>query len=668
MATNSPFIWAAGGRKLTPQEAAARREIENAILEKGIDFSPVADPFQGLGRVANAAAGAFRRSRLGADEADITSRNKALVSPILAALTGGSTATAPSSIPMTSAAGEVAATAPGSTTATPSGVLPASFLGVVDTTEGGGGYDTLYGHAQRGKFAGTDVSAMPIRDVIAFTDPSGPYAQSVKSQIGRVATPVGRHQIVGTTLRNAVSELGLDLNTPFNAETQDRIALHLAKNRLASADTLPGKISALRNEWEGFKNVSDEQLAQVVADIENAPMQVASATPMTASDAIESVAPLQPVTDPAMSGQAPVSLSDEVAAYQQTPEYAAAFPGRQAAPPLDAPVSVPTQPVAGVPMQSAPVQVAGGGDRVPMAAPSINPAIIEALTDPQATPQTQMLARIVLEQQQRQAQAAEEQRLQAADPLRQLQIQKAQRDLNATNIPDSVQALNIRAQQAGLQPGTPEYQKFMLSGGDRGITINNEGTIPAGYQAVRDPEGRVTAIQPIPGSPAALEMEQALKARDTQGGRKQTSTDVITNAASNARELIKSGTLTTGTLGRIASNLTESDAAELRRQVDVLKSNATIENLTAMRQASPTGGALGSVTEKEGAMLAAAAGAIDPNAGNEQVAKQLDNYEKTLLRVIHGPKVGDAIFEQTRQQKPISEMTDEELEALANGD
>jgi hypothetical protein len=70
-----------------------------------------------------------------------------------------------------------------------------------------------------------------------------------------------------------------------------------------------------------------------------------------------------------------------------------------------------------------------------------------------------------------------------------------------------------------------------------------------------------------------------------------------------------------------------------------------------MRQASPTGGALGSVTEKEGAMLAAAAGAIDPNAGKAQVEKALDNYEKTLLRVIHGPKVGDAIYEQTRQPK-----------------
>ncbi|MCZ4089326.1 hypothetical protein [Sinorhizobium psoraleae] len=240
--------------------------------------------------MADAIAGAFRRGRLDKADREISTVNKDLVSNLLS---GGSAAPASSSsIPMTSAAGEVAATSPASNSAAASGVLPASFLGAVDTTEGAGGYDTLYGHAQRGKFAGTDVSAMPIRDVLAFTDPSGPYAQSVKSQIGRVATPVGRHQIVGTTLRNAVAELGLDPNATFDAATQDRIALHLAKNRVASADTMPGKIAALRSEWHGFRGVPDAQMAQIVADIEGAPVEVASTSPQTATDAIEAVAPI----------------------------------------------------------------------------------------------------------------------------------------------------------------------------------------------------------------------------------------------------------------------------------------------------------------------------------------------------------------------------------------
>jgi hypothetical protein len=322
--------------------------------------------------------------------------------------------------------------------------------------------------------------------------------------------------------------------------------------------------------------------------------------------------------------------------------------------------------------------MAGGGDR-----PAINEAIIRAITDPRATPQTRAIAQALLQQQQaQQQQAAEQQQWMARqqyeaqqkqnDPMQQVQLQKGQLELEQMRnpTPGFRPLSNEEKTSLGLPPQgafqmSREGQISQIGGG--GVNITNEGTIPAGYQAVRDAQGRVNSIQPIPGSPAALEMEQALKSRETQGGRKETATDVITGAATNAREILKDSWFTTGTPGRIASNLSESPAAELRRQIDVLKSNATIENLTAMRQASPTGGALGSVTEKEGAMLAAAAGAIDANAGKANVEKALDNYERTLLRVIHGPKVGDAIFEQTRA-KPIAEMTDEELEALANGD
>nr|WP_246726156.1 lytic murein transglycosylase [Rhizobium laguerreae] len=148
---------------------------------------------------------------------------------------------------------------------------------------------------------------MPIRDVIAFTDPSGPYAQSVKSQTGRVATPVGRYQVVGTTLRNAVGALGLDPNAPFDKNAQDAVGAYLARQRIASADSLPGQIAALRQEWHGFKNVPDEQLAQVVADLRSGngaipPLDVASANPPVG---MPSTSPIQPppVNPPAPAPQ-----------------------------------------------------------------------------------------------------------------------------------------------------------------------------------------------------------------------------------------------------------------------------------------------------------------------------------------------------------------------------
>jgi hypothetical protein len=89
-----------------------------------------------------------------------------------------------------------------------------------------------------------------------------------------------------------------------------------------------------------------------------------------------------------------------------------------------------------------------------------------------------------------------------------------------------------------------------------------------------------------------------------------------------------------------------------------------------MRQESPTGGALGNVTERENAMLAAKAGLLDPLASAEDFKRQLDEYERTLLEIVHGEAKGREIFSQTRsapaapaaQQQPTAGgMSDDDL-------
>lgn len=170
---------------------------------------------------------------------------------------------------------------------------------------------------------------------------------------------------------------------------------------------------------------------------------------------------------------------------------------------------------------------------------------------------------------------------------------------------------------------------------------------PETGKPVIDPATGLPRAAPVPGSPAALDIERAGKKDDVAEGRQVIASDTITNAAAIARGLAAKGG-STGLVGQVLGNLSETDAAELRRQVNTLRSVASIENLTAMRQASPTGAALGSLTERENAMLAEASGAIDPNSKAEDFQRQLDNYERTLLRIVHGPEAGDRIFEETR--------------------
>lgn len=144
-----------------------------------------------------------------------------------------------------------------------------TLFGLIDATEGAGNYDTLYGHSQNGgAFNGVKVSSMTLDQLGQFARPDGEYGQWVKGRVGRVATPMGRHQIVGSTLRTAAAEMGLSPDTKFTPGIQDAIADHLASRRLAGAETAAGKRAALRAEWAGFKNVSDSALDAAIAQFE----------------------------------------------------------------------------------------------------------------------------------------------------------------------------------------------------------------------------------------------------------------------------------------------------------------------------------------------------------------------------------------------------------------
>lgn len=151
------------------------------------------------------------------------------------------------------------------------GATPGTLHELLDRTEGAADYDTLFGHAQRegGRFAGVRPTQMTLGELYQFTDPSGPYGQYVKeaNPEGVVATPIGRGQIVGTTLRATAQAMGLPDDTLFDQATQDRMIAHLANARLArGGGDRTAQMRELRKEWAGFNHVPDNEL---LAAIEN---------------------------------------------------------------------------------------------------------------------------------------------------------------------------------------------------------------------------------------------------------------------------------------------------------------------------------------------------------------------------------------------------------------
>lgn len=91
--------------------------------------------------------------------------------------------------------------------------------------ESGGDYNALFGYSQRpgGQFAGVNLTDMTVDQALQFASPSGPYGQWVKGQVGRVATPMGAYQVVGSTLRAAKDGLGLTGSERMTPEVQDQI-------------------------------------------------------------------------------------------------------------------------------------------------------------------------------------------------------------------------------------------------------------------------------------------------------------------------------------------------------------------------------------------------------------------------------------------------------------
>jgi hypothetical protein len=108
--------------------------------------------------------------------------------------------------------------------------------------ESGGDYGALFNYQNRpsGRFSNVDLTQMTVDEALQFADPSGPYAQYVKGQVGRVATPMGAYQVVGSTLRSAKEGLGLTGNERMTPELQDRIGQFIYKTQGTGA-------------WEGYK-------------------------------------------------------------------------------------------------------------------------------------------------------------------------------------------------------------------------------------------------------------------------------------------------------------------------------------------------------------------------------------------------------------------------------
>lgn len=97
-------------------------------------------------------------------------------------------------------------------------------------------------------------------------------------------------------------------------------------------------------------------------------------------------------------------------------------------------------------------------------------------------------------------------------------------------------------------------------------------------------------------------------------------------------ELFGKVSISTVGIGGLSSIIPGTPAADFKAELNTLKSNIAFGELTAMREASKTGGALGQVSDQEGARLEAALGALSTNQSPENFKEQLQKIKDSINR------------------------------------
>lgn len=170
-----------------------------------------------------------------------------------------------------------------------------------------------------------------------------------------------------------------------------------------------------------------------------------------------------------------------------------------------------------------------------------------------------------------------------------------------------------------------------------GVNVNvgggpQVGTIPQGYELVQDPETGAYQMRAIPGGPADTSANDAVaqESKARSGG-------VVTQDIDRALEIIKGAPGWTTGLGAVLSSVPGTQAKSLSGLLQTIKANVGFDRLQQMRDASPTGGALGAINKTEMDLLQAVLGNLEQSLSAEDLTRNLQRVNKIYMDIIHGP-------------------------------
>jgi hypothetical protein len=225
------------------------------------------------------------------------------------------------------------------------------------------------------------------------------------------------------------------------------------------------------------------------------------------------------------------------------------------------------------------------------------------------------------------------------------------------NYEDYEEALMAREELARRMPNydVPDVTEEVLEDGTSYFSIkapkqkttSKKAGVPEGMTVSKgkiDSEGKVTLdIEPTPD---AKKQVRALKEPISD-------LDLMLRTIKQIRSIYEGISPGVGGVANWLSYIPGTDAADVSRLVETLQGNIAFKKLAEMKAASPTGGALGAISEKELALLASSAGSIDPALSFFLFKDNIDQIESGALKAKQILEEDIASIEKPQKFTPI---------------
>src|SRR5690606_25607370 len=126
---------------------------------------------------------------------------------------------------------------------------------------------------------------------------------------------------------------------------------------------------------------------------------------------------------------------------------------------------------------------------------------------------------------------------------------------------------------------------------------------------------------------------------------KSRTAEIVVQDLGRAMELLDSSDWSAGPLAGRLALIPGTPAYELQKFIESIKANIRVDQLQEMREASPTGGALGNVSNFESQMLGDLLGSLDLTQPKATVKANMQRIYNNYLDIIHGPGNGPERFD-----------------------